>query len=97
MILLVRGEVRGLGEPLVAVGVVAGKGLLTSVSPHVGFQVEIQGESLKTDLALVMSLFGVDQSVSLQLGFIEKLLVASIHSTYELLVLVDHIVLLQLS
>jgi hypothetical protein len=45
---------------------------------HVCSEVEIQGELFSTYFTSVMSFLGMDQSMSLQFGFVQELLVASI-------------------
>ena len=66
-----------MSEPLVAAGIGANVWLLSSVSPHMCPQIEVQRKSFVADLAFVGLDSGVNELVSFELGVVKELLVAS--------------------
>lgn len=60
MVPLMRGQIGGLGEALPTARKLALKGLLASVGPHMGSQVEIQRKLLPANLAGIVLLFSVN-------------------------------------
>lgn len=95
MVPLMRSQIGGLGEALPTARKLALKGLLPSVGPHMGSQVEIQRKLLSANLAGIVLLFSVNQSVSLKLGLIKELLIAAVYFTDVLLLPMESEMLLQ--
>ena len=72
-----------MSEPLVTAGIGANVWLLSSVSPHVCPQIEVQGEAFVADLTFVGFDSSVNELMSFELGVVKELLVASWERTCE--------------
>lgn len=91
--LLVRGQIRRLGEPLEAIRVATDIWFLTSVRPQVRSKVEIQAEALVADFALVGLFTRVHELVPLELGVVKELLLAAFDRADEHSLAVGHLML----
>ena len=72
-----------MSEPLVAAGIGTNVWLLSSVSPHVCSQIEVQREAFVADLTFVGLDSSVHELMSFELRIVKELLVASWERTCE--------------
>lgn len=80
---LVRMQVRFLVEALVAALEGADEWLLARVDAHVRLQIEVKGESLVTELALVRLFARVHQHMPLEFGVVQESFATAIVGALE--------------